>query len=134
MIRHHEHGFTLFEMIIVLVVLGLVLGLVITHGPAHSQRLDLEAATRQVTLALRLARSRAISQERTAIVVFGAGGYRLDKDAPVEWASDVSATGNRAINFTPDGASSGGRIVLHAGDRQVAIGVDWLTGRALAAR
>jgi general secretion pathway protein H len=129
--RREECGFTLLEMIVVLVVLGLVLGLVITRGPAHSQRLDVDAAAREVTGAMRLARSRAIAEDRIVTVVFGQGGFRLDQEAPVDWSNDVFAAGDRAIHFSPDGGSSGGRIVLRSGDRQIAIGVDWLTGHVL---
>jgi len=81
--------------------------------------------------ALSLARSRAIAEEHAVTVMFGARGYRLGGDAPIEWPANVSAAGDRAISFTPDGGSSGGRIVLRGGERQIAIGVDWLTGRIL---
>ena len=129
--RRGTGGFTLIEMIVVLVVLGLALTLVMTHGPMRSQRLDLDAAARQVAGALRLARARAIAEDRAVAVAFGARGYQLDRDAPVTWSTDVSPNGARLISFTPDGGSSGGRIVLHGGEREVAIGVDWLTGRVL---
>jgi general secretion pathway protein H len=129
--RHGQAGFTLFEMIVVLVVLGLALGLLMTHGPVRSERLELDATARQVANSLRLARSRAIAEERMVLVAFGAGGYRLDSAAPVSWPANVSPAGNQAISFTPDGGSSGGLIVLRDGGRQVAIGVDWLTGRVV---
>jgi general secretion pathway protein H len=127
-----DRGFTLLEMIVVLVVLGLALGLVITHGPARSQRLELDAAARQVIGALRLARSRAIAQERIVRVSFVAGGYRLDAEPAIAWPANLSTAGDRIINFSPDGGSSGGRVVLRGGNRQIAIGVDWLTGRVVA--
>jgi general secretion pathway protein H len=124
-------GFTLIEMIVVLAVLALVLGLVITHGPVRSQRLELDGAARHVTGALRLARSRAIAEERTVVFALDAGGYRLDRDAPTTWSGNVSPRGDRLVVFTPDGGSSGARIVLDDGERAVAIGVDWLTGRVV---
>jgi prepilin-type N-terminal cleavage/methylation domain-containing protein len=67
--RRGTAGFTLIEMIVVLVVLGLALGLVMTRGPVHSRRLELDATARQVAGALRLARSRAIAEERGVAVV-----------------------------------------------------------------
>jgi general secretion pathway protein H len=126
-----ERGFTLLEMTVVLVVAGLALAVVLTRGPVRSQRLELDATARQVAGALRLARSRAIAQEHAVIVAFSTAGYRLDGDTPVAFSAGISPVGDRAIGFLPDGGSSGGRIVLHGGDRQVAIGVDWLTGRVL---
>jgi general secretion pathway protein H len=124
-----ERGFTLLEMIVVLVVLGLALGLVISHGPARSERLELDAAARQVAGALRVARSRAIADDRVVTVTFGPGLYGLEGDAPRSLPGDVAVAGVRLIRFTPDGESSGGQIVLRNGDRRIAIGVDWLTGR-----
>jgi len=124
-------GFTLIEMIVVLAVLALAVGLVLTHGPVRSHRLELDAAARQVAGALRLARTRAIAQERPVPVALDARGFSLDRAAPVTWAASVSPEGNRLVVFTPDGGSSGGRIVLRDGGRAVAIGIDWLTGRVV---
>lgn len=124
-----ERGFTLIEMIVVLVVLGLVLGVVMTHGPARSVRLELDGAARQVAGVLRVARSRAIADDRVVTVTFAPGLYGLDGDAPHSLPGDVVVEGVRVIRFTPDGASSGGQVIVRGGDRQVAIGVDWLTGR-----
>jgi general secretion pathway protein H len=66
------------------------------------------------------------------MVSFGATGFRLDDDVPIAWPAQVSPAGDRVINFSPDGGSSGGLIVLRGEGRQVAIGVDWLTGRVRA--
>lgn len=121
-------GFTLIEIIVVLVVLGLILSLVIADGPAHSQRLDLDAAAENVVGMLRSARSRAIAEDQLVTVAFDAGGYRVDNSA-FTWAGDVRAVGDRMIKFTPDGGSSGGGIILLGGGRQIAIYVDWLTAR-----
>jgi general secretion pathway protein H len=129
--RRGARGFTLIEMIVVLAVLGLALVLVVTHGPMRSPRLELDGEARQVAGVLRLARSRAIAEERAVTVAFDTGGYRLDRGAPVGWTNGVSPAGNGVISFTPDGGSSGGVIVLRGGERQVAIGVDWLTGRVV---
>lgn len=124
-------GFTLIEMLVALAVIALLLGLVVTHGPVRSQRLELDAAARRVAGALRMARSRAIEQERTVVFALDASGYHLDRDALTTWSGDVSSAGNRLVVFTPDGGSSGARIVLRNGERAVAIGVDWLTGRVV---
>jgi general secretion pathway protein H len=126
-----QWGFTLIEMIVVLAVMALVLGLVVTRGPLHSQRIDLDATAREVAGALRLARSRAIAEEQPVTVSFGAGGYRLDSREPSAWPADVVWRGNQLIVFLPDGGASGGRIALGSGAQVVTIDVDWLTGRVL---
>ncbi|HEY4174844.1 MAG TPA: GspH/FimT family pseudopilin, partial [Rhodopila sp.] len=65
---NRQSGFTLIEMVVVLVVLGLALGLVIARGPMHSATLDARTAARQLAQALRLARSRAIMSDRPVLV------------------------------------------------------------------
>ncbi len=124
-----ERGFTLIEMIVVLVVLGLALGLVMSRGPARSPHLELDAAARQVAGALRVARSRAIADDRVVTVIFAPGLYGLDGDAARSLPGSVAIAGDRMVRFTPDGESSGGQVILRDGDRLMAIGVDWLTGR-----
>jgi len=124
-----EQGFTLFELIVVLVILGLALSLVLTQGPARSPTAEFDSVVRQVTGALRLARSRAIADDRTVAVQFAPHGFRLDQETAISLGPDISMSGNPLIDFTPDGGSSGGEIMLRMGDRTMLIEVDWLTGR-----
>ncbi|MBV8521956.1 MAG: GspH/FimT family pseudopilin [Acetobacteraceae bacterium] len=112
----------------VLVILGLMLGVIVMRGPTRSQRLDLDMATRDLAGSLRMARSRAIAQNRPVAMQVGPGSYSLDGEPPHRLAALVMA-GSGAIGFAPSGASSGGTIILRAGTREAAIQVDWLTGR-----
>jgi prepilin-type N-terminal cleavage/methylation domain-containing protein len=120
--RHDKRGFTLLEMIVVLVVLGLMLGLVMAHRPARGDGLELDASARHVRGALRLARSRAIAEEHAVTVMFEARGYCLNTDVPIEWSANVSAAGDRAISFT-----------LMAGHRTDASSCEVGTGRSQSA-
>jgi general secretion pathway protein H len=126
--RRAEDGFTLIEIIVVLVILGLMVGLVVSRGPLHSQRLDLDAAARAVAASLRLARSQAIAQDRTVVWAAGADRYRVDGGPPQRLPPDVSVQGASRIAFAEDGSSSGGLIALQGGQRKVAIEINWLTG------
>lgn len=124
-----EQGFTLLELIVVLVILGLMLSLVLVQGPVRSPTVEFDSVVRQVTGALRLARSRAIADDRLVAVQFAPRGYRLDQETPIVFSPGISLSGSPLIDFTPDGGSSGGEITLRMGRRQMVIGVDWLTGQ-----
>ncbi len=128
---HHDRasGFTLIEMIVVLVILGLMIGLVVARGPLHSQRLDLEAAARGLAGALRVARGQALAQHRPVVVTVAANAYRVGGAPAHAVPTDVALSGDAAIRFAPDGSSSGGHIAVQAGTTRVGIAVDWLTGR-----
>ncbi len=129
MTQRREAGFTLIEMVIVLVILGLALGLVLARGPMHSSRLDAEAVARELAGSLRLARGRAIAQDRPVALLLAANGYRIDGMAPRQMPPDVALSGNAAISFAPDGSSSGGSISVQGAPARIGIAVDWLTGR-----
>ncbi len=127
--QRRDHGFTLLEMIVVLNILGLAAGLIMTRGPMHSSRLDADAAAHELAASLRLARGRAIAQNRDVAVVLGANGYAVD-GVPARWMpSDEVLSGTTQIRFAPDGSSSGGAITVQGPASQVSIAVDWLTGR-----
>jgi len=137
-----SHGFTLIEMIVVLVVVGLVMGLVLARGPMHSRTLEAHAAARDIAQTLRAARARAIAANQSVEFILDPRRHSFRVDAGAAnglppWL-DLSAAaapgetfGNRivAIRFAPDGSASGGRIELANGKLRLSIGVDWLTGR-----
>jgi general secretion pathway protein H len=127
--RHRQGGFTLIEMIVVLAVLGLALSLVLLHGGAGSPALEFDSAVREVAGTLRLARSRAIADDRPVTVVIAPQSFQLDGGAAIVLPPMLSMTGNGLIRFLPDGGSSGGQITLHMAERAMTIDVDWLTGR-----
>jgi general secretion pathway protein H len=137
-----QAGFTLIEMIVLLVVIGLVLSLFIERGPMRSPALEARAAADQVAQGLRLARSRAIFANRPVAFILNVAthSYSVDGAPPrvlppslaVSMTTVAGATIGKtvgAIGFEPDGSSSGGRIELVGGGRKLQIGVDWLTGR-----
>ena len=129
--RMKQAGFTLIEMIVVIVIIGLVGGLVMVRQPWHSSGLNTEATVRTLTAALRLARSRAIAQDRSVAVITSGGGFALDGDAPSLLPSGEALSAGEML-FMPDGGSSGATIVLAAGSRRIAISVNWLTGRVVS--
>ena len=126
-----QAGFTLLELIVVIVILGLVAALVFVRQPWHSQALNTEATVRTLTSALRLARSRAIAQDREVAVVTRGNGFVLDGGTATLLPAGDALTGAEVI-FMPDGGASGATLILASGSRRIAISVNWLTGRVLS--
>ncbi len=127
--NHRQAGFSLLEMVVVLAILGLALRLVLMRGPMHSPRLDAQVAARDLVGALRVARGRAIAENRPVTMAFAGNLYRIAGSAAQPVPHDVTLTGNGAISFAPDGSSSGGVVVVQAAASRIAVLVDWLTGR-----
>lgn len=141
--RARAAGFTLLEMLVVLMIMGLVAALTIpTFGTGVSST-ALKGAARDVAAGLRLARGQAITQRAEAALELdvAARSFRVPPDPRVHsLPSGIELklfTAQRdlvneqvgAVRFYPDGGSDGGRITLAAGERKFDVDVDWLTGR-----
>ena len=124
-------GFTLIEIIVVIVIMSLLAGLVLVRHPGRSAGLETEVTVRALSNALRLARSRAIAQDREVAVVTAANGFVVDGGPPWLLPSGQTLSASQVI-FVPDGGSSGATILLLAGQRRIAVDVNWLTGRVRA--
>lgn len=124
-------GFTLIEMIVVLVVLGLVGSIVLSRGPLRSPILDLRAGARVMAAAMRGARAQAVDADHDVTFTIDAdhrdygvrGGARRPLPAGLELAGKPEP-----VVFHPDGSASGGAVTLAENGRQLVIRVDWLTG------
>jgi general secretion pathway protein H len=127
-----DAGFTLIEMIVVVLILALIGTLLITRGPMHSPTLDLRGAAQTLASAMRQTRMQAIlSGTATAFTIdpvhldYGAWpGARRALPAGVALAGG-SAT---RLVFYPDGSASAARIGLVEQGRQVTLRTTWLTG------
>jgi prepilin-type N-terminal cleavage/methylation domain-containing protein len=123
-----QAGFTLIEMIVVIVIMSLVGGMVLVRHPFRSAGFDTEATLRALTSAMRLARSRAIVQDRDVPVVTTSTSFAVDGGPP--WSLPAGeALSPAQVIFMPDGGSSGTTVVLAAGNRRIAVSANWLTGR-----
>lgn len=146
-----SRGFTLMELLVVLVIASLAISLV---GPAFQRLLPgltLEAESRKLAGLLRHARSQAILSGAPVAISQDAesGGLRLSyreqpyvlpehfslalEAGPGASDSDMAlgmALGMAQILFYPRGDSSGGSLRLTLDDgRSEAVSVDWLSGR-----
>jgi general secretion pathway protein H len=68
--RSKPEGFTLIEMIIVLVILSVMTALVVPRLTKSLSRMNLEGTVRRVASALRLARSLAVTEKVTYLALF----------------------------------------------------------------
>lgn len=136
-----QHGFTLFEMLAVIVLIGIAVAAVsipVTQGLASAR---VAAASSEMAASLRYTRTQAIVQgneQRFVVDVRGETyqapgkpsvglpqGMRMAITSAQEDRIDDSRA---AIRFFPDGSSTGGRITLTRGSREWHVNVGWLTG------
>lgn len=123
-----------------------IIGLVLAAFPGFvfrdNDRVELEAAVRELAAGLREARSEALVSNREQAFALDVESRRfriaagrplrqLDPDLEVAFhaaRSAVLAPSAATIRFYPDGSSTGGRIALSRGSLATAVIVDWLTG------
>ena len=138
-------GFTVLELVVVVGIIGVASMIAAWRAVAWLPELRLESATRQVVLELRLARGRAMAEQRQRRVAFSIAGdtYRhqrrvgaiYEDDSPPAALPggidvvDCSAPSD-AFAFAPRGtASSFGSVVLrNSGGRERRVVVD-IVGR-----
>jgi general secretion pathway protein H len=140
-------GFSLIEMLVVLLIMGLLAGVATLTGAGRSHA-ELISSAREVAGLLRETRARAGNANRPQRVVADVGLNRLWADT-TETSSHIVAlpravrlslitidaealsSARGAILFFPDGSSTGGGVRLAPARRQgemIVVSVDWLTG------
>ncbi|QHF45798.1 general secretion pathway protein GspH [Pseudomonas sp. S35] len=131
-----QRGFTLLEMLVVIVLISIAAGLV-GFGLQQGLRAAKERqAVGQIVEALRSTRARAIVSGTTESTVFDL--RNLSVQAPgrpkKHWPAELQVTlhtaeqAGSAVDFYPDGSSTGGNLLLANGSRRWRIDIGWLTG------
>ena len=138
-----DHGVTLLELLIVLMLMALIAGIAIPMFGGGVSSTDLKSAAREVAAGLRFARDQAIAQRAESLLELNLQGrtfrvppdprtHRLPERLDLKLYTaqrDLVDEKIGAIRFFPDGGSNGGRVTLAAGERKYDVDVDWLTGR-----
>lgn len=142
---HHQRGFTIIELLVVMVVMAMAYALAGPMVTAGATGTELKASARQLAAGLRKARSDAISRRREAVLTVDIEArqfrlsddqrvYQLPKSVGVKLFTAQSELVNGttgAVRFFPDGGSTGGRITVSARDRNYDVDINWLTGQVV---
>lgn len=138
-------GYTLLEVVAVLLVLALAAGVVAPSASRGVDRLRARAAVAGVASFLRSAREQAMTREQPCEVVIDSeagtlvlrvgSAPRATKTLPPTLRLVVEAAPSPVIAFFPQGRSSGGRLRLIApGPHVYVITVEPMTGRVATRR
>jgi len=143
MLRRRAPGFTLLEVVLVLVIGAIAYVAVLTLPARGASAADLKAAARTLAASLRHAQTMAMATRRDSALTidvesreFTVAGDSTVRQLPQALElklytaqSEVTSERRGAIRFYPDGSSTGGRITVASGPRKYLVDVDWLTGR-----
>ncbi len=141
-VRAGQHGFTLLEILIVLVIGVLLVALAPPLLSGMSGATELRGAARQLAAGLRNARNEAVARQREAVLTldlerrrFGVTGDPREIALPAGVAlklhtaqSELLDGATGSIRFFPDGGSTGGSITVSGPKLAYRVNVDWLTG------
>ena len=121
-------GFTLVELMVVLVIVGLAASVVVLAWPEQGGSLSAEAE--RFAARTKAARDDAVLDARAASLTVGPLGYdvaRRTEAAHYDWVAGTEAalTGGRdgRIRFTATGLADPAQLVLRRGGRQVAVDI-----------
>lgn len=143
----HIQGFTLLELIIVLLISVLGFAVVGSNISSGNQTTRMQAAARDMASALRYAHGQALmSRKQVSVAVdLSQNSYRISNrsktfhlDPNIEISlviaeEEFSREQEGSIRFFADGSSTGGRITLEWGQQLRRIDVNWITGEVTVA-
>jgi general secretion pathway protein H len=137
-------GFTLLEILLVVVLAAMVMLLVPRLAGSGVSGAELKSNVRAIASAMRIARDQAVNTRREAFVTLNVESkelttttddkvHRLNEQLQLKlFTAEQDQIDERTASFRfyADGSSNGGRVTVAANEREFAVDVDWLTGRA----
>ncbi|MBJ2180737.1 type II secretion system protein [Pseudomonas veronii] len=131
-----QRGFTLLEMLVVILLISLAVGLLGLGVRQAVQAANERRVVGQMVDALRATRAAAIVDARVARTAFDLQRltFQAPGRAPHAWPPQLQVTVHTAervgaaVEFYPDGSSTGGHLLLANGSRRWRIDIGWLTG------
>ncbi len=140
-IKHSEAGYTLVEMLVVLVLLGMATAVSLPYATTPGQAQKLDATASQLATLFRQAQTVAYITNREVTVSFdrdsrkwltnnGSPQLQLDRSLAVTALTIEGHVSEKEVSyrFFPVGGSSGGRVLLEANENKVSVDLNWLTG------
>jgi len=138
--QHHTKGFTLLELLVVIMIVAFMTTIVGVNLRGN-QGANLESVGRTLIADLRYVRSKAmIDSADTAITIDVSGRNYFSQDSRINRSlpqgmsvvitvdeNDITGTKGRIV-FYPDGSSSGGKIKLIKDGRELEVVTTWLNG------
>ncbi len=138
---NRPRGFTLIEMMAVLMLMALIAGAVAFSLGSNLKGVKTRAAVRDLTAAMRYTRGQAIvkHEQRALEIDVEARSYQAPGRPVIQMpeglemklltaATEQTGDSKGLIRFFPDGSSSGGRVTLKRGDHEWRVEIAWLTG------
>ena len=135
-------GFTLLEIMVVMVIAGLMIALVPPLFSSAVSGTKLKGSARDLAIVLRETRSKAIihNTEQLVHLDLKEPRYRVGNGkiqalpenvgmaVEVVTGARIEETAKHVLRFFPDGSSSGELITLSGGNRAYYLQLNWLTG------
>ena len=145
--RDLNRGFTLVEIMVVLVIVALMMALVGSSISRNVSGAQMRTAAGKVAASMRYTRTRAIltkteqvflvDTEKLTYQAAEREAEELPEGMKVELntaRSELTSETAGGIRFYPDGGSTGGNVRLEANGRIYRVNVAWLTGEASVER
>lgn len=126
MVPKRAQGFTLVELMVTIVIIGLAASVVVLSMPEQGGSLLSEAET--FAARAKAARDGAILDARPAMLRVGPGGYAVSRRLDGQWREagrfawvEGTTSDEKAVRFDPTGLAEPAQVVLSRGQRRVAV-------------